>query len=307
VKTNNLEKPPVLGQPVPGNRGMKQEPKSSATGFTLIELLVVIAIIAVLAAMLLPALAKAKQRAQTMQCISNEKQLIAGALMYCNENSDRLVPVGSEAYTPGMYGNPGSLSENPLLDANLQPGGSLAQFCPGNLQSSAMDFSPYYTNWIMAGLIFPYIQNVAAYKCPADLSKVPYNFPVTFAMPSCRTYSASCWVGGLLNWNGGYKEYYKQTDMHSPGPVGIWYLIEEKPSSIEDTYFVCDPSAPKLWYNSPAVLHGSVGVLAYADGHVETHKWTDGKMLAGIGDNIKADPNSPDLPWLISISTIPAN
>jgi len=137
-------------------------------GFTLIELLVVLATLALLAAMLLPALAQTRQNSQVIECLANQRQLAVAWMMYARDNNDKLVPVGSLAYQPASF------SINPLTDPDLQPGGALAQFCPGNLQSTAMTAGHYYTNWIKAGLLYPYVQNIAVYKCPADLSKRPY-------------------------------------------------------------------------------------------------------------------------------------
>jgi prepilin-type N-terminal cleavage/methylation domain-containing protein/prepilin-type processing-associated H-X9-DG protein len=304
VKTNNLEKQPVFGQRVPGNRGMKQKPKSSSTGFTLIELLVVIGIIAILAAILLPALALAKRKAQAVACMANEKQLSMAALMYANDNSDNLVPIGSLQYQPS------SLSIDPLTDPDLQPGGSLAQFCPGNLQSTVMTAGHYYTNWLRVGLVYPYIQNTAVYRCPADLSKCPYGASSTFAVDSIRTYSGNCYVGGMQWWDQNYKLYKKMTDLHSPGPDSIWYFVEENPASIDDCYFALDPGVPTLWYNSPSVLHGFSSMIAYADGHVQVHKWSDGNMIndrnpqGPPGCDVPADPKSSDLGWFFSVTTI---
>src|ERR1035438_3155013 len=304
MKTNNLKKQSVFGQRVPGNRGMKQKPKSSSTGFTLIELLVVIAIIAILAALLLPALAAAKKKAQAMRCMANEKQLTLAALMYANDNTDSLVPIGS------LSEQPASLSENPLNDVNLQPGGSQAQFCPGNLQSAPMTAGTYFDKWLMAGLLYPYIQNIAVYKCPADLSRCPYGASSTFAKDSDRTYSANCYVGGMQLWNGNYKLYRKLSDMNRPGPAHTWVFIEESAASIDDCYFALDPAVQNLWYNSPAVLHDNASVLTYADGHSEVHRWTDANMISDKnpgtppGCNVPADPHSGDLAWLLSITTV---
>ena len=273
-------------------------------GFTLIELLVVLATLALLAAMLLPALAQTRQNSQVIECQANQRQLAVAWMMYARDNNDKLVPVGSLAYQPASFG------ENPLNDVNLQPGGILAQFCPGNLQSSVMTAGHYYTNWIKAGLIYPYIQNIAVYKCPADLSMVPYNFPATFPRPSERTYSVNCYVGGMQWWDPNYKLYRKLSDMNRPGPAHTWVFIEESPTSIDDCYFALDPATPNLWYNSPAVLHGNASVLTYADGHSEAHRWTDSFMM-GVrnpqnppGINVPADPKSGDLAWLFSVSTV---
>ena len=292
----------------------KRDPRANGA-FTLIELLVVIAIIAILAAMLLPALAAAKKRAQTIQCLSNERQLIMAWVMFAHDNNDNLVPNADLSYQP-------PLTENPSTDPRLGNGGEYGQWCPGNLLSSPCVLGPYYTNWIEAGLIFPYVPNINVYKCPADNFTVPYGSKSSLDRPAIRSYSMNCWMGpvdpsgtGLDQWTpiSGYTEYHKLTSIFRPNPSSAWVFVEENPASIDDGYFAIDPTAPTLWYNSPAVLHGPASCLAFADGHSETHAWKDHNMMYDIdpqnppGCNVPAQPGCQDLPWFISISTALAN
>ena len=278
------------------------------SGFTLIELLVVIAIIAILAAMLLPALGKAKLKAYAVQCLSNNRQLAIAWTMYAGDNQDSMVP------NRGLGGQ-SPVKVNPLTNPDLQPGGQYAQWCPGYMQDITVAL--YYDQWIKAGLLYPYINSLSVYHCPGDHNRMPRGVAPSFQRASLRTYSMNCWLQSMDTfgyntspWNGitGYYVHKKLANMSRPGPSKTWVFMEESPLGIDDGYFAVDPRQTATWFNLPSVLHGNASEIAYADGHSETQKWTDGNMIHGVGvnksgNNATASPNSGDLTWFISRST----
>lgn len=292
------------------------------SGFTLIELLVVIAIIAILAAMLLPALAKAKQRAQAMQCMSNQRQLALAWIMYAGDNQDRLPPNGGLARARGV-----NLGEDPRQDPQLQPGGLYCDWCPGDL-SSAADTMPSatfsggvqfpggdkYSWWIMTGLIYQYAPNFALYRCPADQTKVPRGQAIQG--PSLRTYAMNGFMNptdgagfALRPWSnitGGPWNYYtKLANIARPPPSQAFVFTEENPYCIDDGFFIEDPGSPTTWVDCPSVLHGNSSQMVYADGHAAPHKWTDSNMMHATSTFTPAQPLNGDLNWMISVSTAP--
>jgi prepilin-type N-terminal cleavage/methylation domain-containing protein/prepilin-type processing-associated H-X9-DG protein len=257
----------------------------SVPGFTLIELLVVIAIIAILAAMLLPALSRAKSKGQGIACLNNLKQLQLGWYLYSGDNEDKIVLTGGMDQLVTFANDPAG-----------QPGGSKSQWCLGT-----MDSLPTATNTILIqnGLLFPYIKALAVYKCPADKKTMG-------GMSTVRSMSMNCWMNPLHDWNAikGYggpsalRVFKKQTDITVPSPVKCWVTIDENPNSINDGWFVCDPNTTTQWLDVPATYHNGAGGLSFADGHAEIKKWRDRNVLTGAIPPLNKDPNSSDINWL---------
>jgi prepilin-type N-terminal cleavage/methylation domain-containing protein/prepilin-type processing-associated H-X9-DG protein len=215
--------------------------------FTLIELLVVIAIIAILAAMLLPALNNAKIKAQGVGCISNLKQMQLGWTMYKEDHNDRMLPNAPAGAPVNQTWCSGTTEDWVLANANTNP-------------------VPYLTS-----LMAPYMANqIKVYKCPGD--KIP-----AFNGPRIRTYSMNSQMGyipefGLINYNTGWRQYTKASDLTCPLPVNAFIFADEHPGSINDGYLQLD-LANARFPDVPGALHGNVGSFSYADGHAALKKW----------------------------------
>ena len=244
-------------------------PSSLFSAFTLIELLVVIAIIAILAALLLPALAKAKEKAWTVGCLSNLKQLETCWHLYALDNQDLLPPNNSVMLIGG-----GAWATN-------------ISWCPdhANTDTDASD--------LRSGLLFAYNTSVAIYHCPADKSTVPGIAGQPFPQLRNRSYNMSQAVNGYAEFlmlpppiNAPLPAWKKYTEIRQPIPSRLFVFIDEHPDTMLDSQFgnpVGMPGYSAEWWDMPADRHNQGACLSFADGHAERWRWKVSKVGAYAG------------------------
>lgn len=258
------------GSPVPPSRAFG--------AFTLIELLVVIAIIAILAAMLLPALSKAKEKAQGISCLNNTKQMGIGWMLYADDFHEKLVPNVGGADSGWVQGQ---MTWNNSTDNTNR-------------------------NLIMNGKLYPYLKSTAVYHCAADQSR-----GLGMSDYRIRSVSMNVFVGNTAGgtWNG-YKLYSKSSDIRVPSDIFVF--LDEHPDSINDGFYAyCTADGPPevaTWSDLPASYHNGACGFAFADGHSEIKKWLEGttkKSIARISMSsaVSTAGNTKDITWMLQHST----
>jgi len=299
---------------VPGER------KLNYCGFTLIELLVVIAIIAILAAMLLPALSKAKAKAQQITCMNNSKQLATAVQLYTGDNRELFPP-------------------NP--DDNAGPFGQGYHWVEGNVAGGMPNDPPpagahtFDADILMDPLstvIAPYVaRNVGVFQCPSDprnglydgnvfanfgktvraARSISMNQAVGVVDPGYRSGTHQGvpeqpvwgpWLGGSNPsnmHNNPYQTFGKTSDFQKISASTVFLMVDEDPYSINDGGFAVSCAVPK-WVDFPATFHNNGCGFSFCDGHAEIHKWRTASMrlIAPPTGQVALPANDPDWLWI---------
>ncbi len=271
--------------------------------FTLIELLVAIAIIGILTALLLPALSKAKLRAQGTQCLSNLKQMQLAWQLYADDHAGNLVPNSNGT----KAGDAGQTAEMPSWVAGYLVVGS----SPDNVDTGLL-VGPEFAKF---GSLGGYAKSAGVYKCPSDKSTDQQT-----GLLRVRSIAMNGWMSPGRNgtvskgyWKQPFEKYVRVSDFIRLSPADAFVFVDEQPDSINDGWFKVAtkgyaPLNPEDWQftDLPARYHNNASSFTFADGHAEHHKWRDPRTLTMFYTNSTTKaPNNKDALWLMEHATKP--
>lgn len=266
---------------------------SNKTGaFTLIELLVVIAIIAILAGMLLPSLAKAKEKTKGIQCMNNGKQMSLAWRLYSDDANELLIKSLNDNQVP----------ENSkrvlLVDGNLDWSGNRSNWDP-DLTTRKSPLNKY-----LGG-------NIQVWRCPSDIGTVKAPQGRVQRVRS-QSMSQVFDFGGWLP-SSKYRVYGRMS--HIVKPSQTWVMVDEHPDSINDAACavqMAEPGAKSAQIiDFPASYHNGAAGFSFADGHSEIHRWVGGKIKApvkynsNLALNVPAGDSTKDVIWWSQNTTVP--
>jgi prepilin-type N-terminal cleavage/methylation domain-containing protein len=291
-----------------------------SAGFTLIELLVVVAIIAILAAMLLPALSKAKFKAQGIQCMSNHRQLAVAWRLYAEDNREYITYASDDG------------SQSAVNPHNLRAW----TWTHMDYTTSAYNYDP--TIDLMQRPLWQYTKSIGIYKCPADHSKVKGQDGQMH--DRIRTMSMNLYLGGFapnsragsgddpgtdgnIPFAKGFCIYNKLSDLNggmpSPGPAKTWVFLDQREDRINWGNYMTDmtgfPDKPAQYefdQDMPGFYHHFAAGFSFADGHSEIHRWKDARTTPPLNYDVQITskvytPRDIDVAWLQDHTVRPKN